>query len=186
MPCHNVDFVAFNFFAELDGWLPGIYSGTQGLGHILYVILIQVQLPCDLQVRKIQAHQVETQYPDAQWLMVPFKDGSTQIVKVRVAALAVVPLTSLLRFVVSMSSNLIAAAVRAAHAVWPSDLSNSLKAFGIIDKSVDFDEQLITLVLSNHGLSFRGKGAQDKYAKTMKKSRTISPVVNFSATWIPS
>jgi hypothetical protein len=129
--------------------------------------------------QKLTFKAVETHYPDAQWLMVPFEDGSTQIVEVGVAALAVVPLTCRLRSVVSMPCNLIAAALRASHVVGPSDVSNSFKAFGIIDKRVDFDDQLITLAFLDHGLSFRVRGAHDNYAKTMKKSRTISSVFDF-------
>lgn len=99
--------------------------------------------------------------------MTSLEDGSTEIVEVVVAALAVVPLSSRLGLVMPMSTNLLAAAVRAAHGIRPPDVANSLKAFGIIDQSVDLDEQFITLAFRDHGLSFRVRVAQHKYRKAI-------------------
>jgi hypothetical protein len=143
MTCYDVNFVAFNFSTELEGGLFGIHSRAQGFGHILNVILVQIQLGCDLHVRQIQAHQVKAQYPNSQWLVVPLEDSPAQIVEIGATALAVVPLTSWLGLVVSVSNHLTAAAIRAAYTVWPPDIADGVKAFGIIDKSVDFNEQAI-------------------------------------------
>jgi len=133
MACYDVDFVTFNFSRELEGGLSGIHSRTQGFGHVLNVVFVQVKLGCNLQVRQIEAHQVKAQYPDPQGLMVAFEDGSGKIVEVAATALAMIPLASRLGLIMSMPNNLAAAAIRAPCTVWPSDVADSFKAFGIID-----------------------------------------------------
>lgn len=113
--------------------------------------------------------------------MVPFEDGPGEIVEVGATALAMVPLASRLGLIMSVSNNLGAAATWAACTVWPSDVTDGVKAFGIIDQVVDPNKESIALAFSNHGLSSRVGGAQDNYAKTIKKSRTICSADNFSA-----
>jgi hypothetical protein len=56
--------------------------------HGLYPILIHIQLRRDLLVGQIQAHEIQTQYPHAQWLMMPFKDRSCQVIKLPITGLA--------------------------------------------------------------------------------------------------
>jgi len=43
MACYDVDFVTFNFSRELEGGLSGIHSRTQGFGHVLNVVFVQVK-----------------------------------------------------------------------------------------------------------------------------------------------
>lgn len=155
MTCYDVDLVAFNFSSELQGWLFGIHSQAQGLGHVLNVVLVQVELSRYLLVRQIQAHQVKAQYPDPQRLMVAFEDGSGKIVEVGATTFAMVPLASRLGLIMSESNNLAAAATGAPCTVWPPDVANGFKAFGIIDQVVDPDKESIALASFFHGLSFR-------------------------------
>jgi hypothetical protein len=97
--------------------------------------------------------------------MVTFEDGTGEIVEAGATALASVPLTIRLGLVVSVSNDLIAVAIRAAYTGRPPDVADSFKAFGIINKRIDFDEQTIALVFSNHGHSPLGlRGAQDECA----------------------
>jgi hypothetical protein len=74
-------------------------------------------------------------------------------------------------FITPVSNNLGAAARWAAFPFRPSDVTDSVEAFGIVDQVVDLDEQSIALAVLNHGLSFRVRDAQHNYAKTMEKSR---------------
>ena len=171
MTCYDVDLVAFNFSTELYGGLFSIHSRAQGPGHVLNVVFVEIELGCNLQVRQIQTHQVKAQNPDAQRLMVSFEDGSREIVEIDVTALAMVPLASRLGLITSVSNNLGAAALWAAYAFRPSDVTDSVEAFGIVDQVIDLDEQSIALAVLTHGLSFRVRGAQHNYAKTMEKSR---------------
>jgi hypothetical protein len=103
--------------------------------------------------------------------MVSFEDGSREIVEIDVTALAMVPLASRLGLITSVSNNLGAAALWAAYAFRPSDVTDSVEAFGIVDQLIDLDEQSIALAVLTHGLSFRVRGAQHNYAKTKEKSR---------------
>ena len=59
-------------------------------GHRLHVILVQPQLLGNLLIGQIQAHEIQTQNPYPQGLMMTGKDRVRQIIKVPMTALAVV------------------------------------------------------------------------------------------------
>jgi hypothetical protein len=54
---------------------------TQLSRHLLHITTMQRQLVGNLLVGYIQSHEVETQYPDFQRLMMARKDGVRQIIK---------------------------------------------------------------------------------------------------------
>ena len=83
----------------------------------------------------------------------PFKDGSREIVEIGVTALAMLPLASLLGLIMSVSINLSAAASWAAYAFRPSDVTDSVEAFGIVDQLIDLDEQSIALAVLTYDVN---------------------------------
>ena len=49
--------------------------------HIVRVVRVHIQLSRNLLRREIQTHKIQAQDPSAQRLMMAFKDGAAQIVK---------------------------------------------------------------------------------------------------------
>ena len=121
-----------------------------------------------------------TRHPDSRRLVMPFEDGSTEIVAVGVTDIALVPKSGSLRLVAPIPSDLPAGTFRTAHTIRPPDLANGLKALCIIDQVVDLYEYSIASAFSIHGLSSQVRDAQNNYAKTMEKSRAISSLDGFS------
>lgn len=64
-----------------------------------------------------------------------FEAGTTEIVEAGFAAIAVAALSIRLSLVMPILTSLLAAAHRAVYDIRPPDLSNSFKAFGIVDRS---------------------------------------------------
>ncbi len=88
----NVDLVAFDRTFEHRFGLE-VYDATAQLrGHLMYVILVEIEFLRDLLVRQIETHQIQTQYPLAQRLMVAGEDRIGQIVKIAVTSFAVIAL----------------------------------------------------------------------------------------------
>jgi hypothetical protein len=65
--------------------------------------------------------------------MVPFEDGSSEVVEVRTTTLAMIPLTSRLGLIAAVSNDLGTATTWAAYTLRPSDGANGVEAFGIVD-----------------------------------------------------
>src|SRR5216684_3686142 len=71
MACHHIHFVTLDFSAQVDLRLVSPDSGAQLTRHLMHVIFVQVEFLGDLLIGEIQAHQVQTQDPGPQGLMVP-------------------------------------------------------------------------------------------------------------------
>ena len=61
-------------------------------GHLLNVTTIDIQLLCDLLIGKVQSHEVQTQYPDFEGLVVSCKDGFSEIIESLPARFALIAL----------------------------------------------------------------------------------------------
>ena len=54
---------------------------------------------------RVQPHEIQAQYPDPQWLMVPRKYGACQIIKASIAFFAPVTLPMPLSIIVAVADN---------------------------------------------------------------------------------
>ena len=134
MPCHNVNFIAFDFTRQHDrGWLR--HDPFTPLSRpVVSAVFIQIQFPSDLPVRQIQAQEIQTQQPDSQRLMVAREEGVREVIEVPPAAAAVVALSIGLSLVQAPLHHLRRVAMRTVHAVGPTQLSDHFKALLIVDQ----------------------------------------------------
>jgi len=72
---HEVDFVAFHLTCQDRRRLLGHNTLAQLAGHLMHVILIEIEFLGYLVIREIEAHEVQTQNPDPKGLMMPGKNG---------------------------------------------------------------------------------------------------------------
>src|SRR3954462_11009916 len=134
VPRYHVDLVDLDLAPKDHRRELGGEPAAQLLGHELHVGLAQVQLPGDLPVREVQAHQVEAQDPDPQRLVVPGQDRAGQVVEAGAACRAAVALAARSGVVPAVAGHGGAVAGRAADALGPAMLADQLVAFRVIDQ----------------------------------------------------
>src|SRR4029453_18803787 len=66
---------------------------TQLRRHLIHITLMHRQFVGDLLVRHVESHEIETQHPDFQRLMMAGKDGVGQIITALVTVVTLVALT---------------------------------------------------------------------------------------------
>lgn len=132
MTSYDIDFIAFNFAFQLH-WLTSLmHELPQLCGHRLCGVLVQSQFLSNLHVRQVQSHEVETQHPDLERLMMSFKYRSRQIIKAFLTAMTLIPLSSpLLRMVPSLFVP-VKVAMGTTDTLQPSQLSYHRRALAII------------------------------------------------------
>jgi hypothetical protein len=106
----------------------------QGLGHRLHVRDAEVQLPGDLPVGEVQAHQGEAQHPDAQRPVAAGQHGAGQVVEAGATRRAAVALAMRLSVLPAVAGDPGLAAARAADAFGPAALARQLEASRVIDQ----------------------------------------------------
>jgi hypothetical protein len=136
----NINLVGLDLALELHRGDTGNQALAQRRGHDLDVIVVQIQFTCDLQIGKIETHEVKTQNPDAQRLMMTGQDGTTEIIETTATALAKVALTVKLGVIVTVPHNRAAIARRTANSVGPPVLTDQRKALVVIDKRGKIDQ----------------------------------------------
>ncbi len=99
MTCHHIDFIALDLTAQPRRGLALHNALAQLAGHLLHVILVQVQLAGNLLVGEVESHQIQTDNPGAQRLVVARQDGSAQIIKVAATTATLVALALHLRLI---------------------------------------------------------------------------------------
>jgi hypothetical protein len=98
------------------------------------ISLIQVQFLGNLLIRQVQPHEIETQHPDFDRLMVSRQWRPSQVIKLLLTTVADVALASRLIRVKASFRDPVKATVRAMHPSWPPQFANRFIAFGIVDK----------------------------------------------------
>ena len=134
MPGDDIDLIDLHLTRQLHRRDLGGQAGTQLLGHGLHIRDIQVEFSCDLPVRQVEAHEIETEHPDPQGLMMTSQHGAGQVVKAGAAGRAAVALAMRLSIVPTVTGHCGAAAVRAAYAVRPAVLPDKREALGVIEQ----------------------------------------------------
>src|SRR4029453_9381634 len=83
---------------------------------------------CNLFIRYIQAHEIQTHYPDFQRLMMSRKDGVGQIIKALVTVVTLVTLTGGFRVIKAALDDVLGLTRGAGDAVWPAECAHRLIA----------------------------------------------------------
>ena len=134
VPGHDVNLVDLDLTLQLHHWHFGDQAAAQLFRHGLNVRSIQAQLPGDLPVGKVQAHEVEAQDPNPQRLVVPGQHRAGQVVEAASACLAPVALPAGLRVVAPVPDDGAAVTHGAAHTFRPAVLAHQREALGVIQK----------------------------------------------------
>jgi hypothetical protein len=140
MTGRDIYFVAFHDALQHFGRTRRPDPGAQLLGHRLHVAHVEVEFPGDLLVRQVQAHEVKTQDPEPQRLMMAGENSVGEVVEARLTGQAPVALPVPLPLVMAVSRHLVAAALRALHALGPTQMPDGLEASGIVDQGLDVDQ----------------------------------------------
>ena len=100
---------------------------------------MQRQFLCNLFIRYIQAHKIQTHYPDFQRLMMSRKDGVGQIIKALVTVVTLIALTGGRRVITAALDSVFGLTRGANDPVWPASCADRLIALSLIDQSHDID-----------------------------------------------
>ena len=134
MPCHHVDFIAFDLARQDHDRLLRHDPFTQLSRHVMNAVFIQIQFPGDLPIGQIQAPEIPAQQPDSQRLMMAREKGVGEVIEVAPATSAMVTLTTVPGLMQTPPSHLRRVAMRTGHAVGPAQLSDHFKALLIVDQ----------------------------------------------------
>jgi hypothetical protein len=136
----DVDLVDLDLARQHDGRNLGREPLAQMRRHLLNVALVQAQFMGDLAVRKVQPHEIQTQHPDLQRLMMPGQYRIGEIVEANCAVAADIALTKPLRIVVAVAQDMSATALGTPHALRPTHLANEFETFGFVEQAREIDE----------------------------------------------
>src|SRR5262252_1408534 len=109
--------------------------------HLVHITTVQRQFLRNLLIRYIQSHEIQTQHPDFQRLMMARKNGVGQIIEAGLAVVALIALTSRFRVIKAALDDLGGLTRWTRHAVWPAQLADGLIALHIINELRDIDLQ---------------------------------------------
>jgi hypothetical protein len=94
---------------------------------------------CNLLIREIQAHEIQTQYPDFQRLMMSRKNRVRQVIKVPITVMTLITLTGGFRVIKAALDDLLGFTRWTCNTVWPAQLANGLITLNLIDQILDVD-----------------------------------------------
>ena len=117
MSRHHIDFITLHLPRECDLRLVLYDAFAQLRGHELDIVGMHIEFLGDLFIRQIQSHEVEAEKPDPQRLVMTGKDGTGQVVELRLTRLALIPLSRRLGLVSTLFGDVGSAAVGTAHTI---------------------------------------------------------------------
>lgn len=145
MTGHDIDLVAL-YVPRQDGVrLAGNNPLSQLLGHPLHIVWVQPQLVGNLGIRQVQTHEIQTQNPNPQRLMMPRQHRLRQIVKIAVATLTPIFLSCGLSGVPPLLRDVRCATVRTTDPVGPTQLAQGFIALDVIQQVLKVDHRRETL-----------------------------------------
>ena len=112
---------------------------TQLSGHLLHITAIERQCLPNLLVRQVESHEIQTQDPDFQRLMMARKDGVGQIIKALVTIVTLVALTRGFRVIKAALDDVLRLTRGAGDTIWPASCAYRLITLHIIDQIRDVD-----------------------------------------------
>ncbi len=136
----DIDFVGFDHAVQNNLGDTGNETFAQMRRHALHIILVQAQLPGNLAVGQVQAHEIKTQNPDPKRLVMSCQNRPGQVVEPCASRLAQVALPMVLSIVVAMTDHGRPGTGRTTDAIRPSMLPNQLVTLGVVDQSGNIDQ----------------------------------------------
>jgi hypothetical protein len=103
-------------------------------GHLLNITSTDIQLLRDLLIGDVQSHEVQTQYPDLEGLMVPGENGTSKIIESLPARFALIALPCGLFLIEASSDDLPGITKRALSSLRPAKFPYGIVALGIINQ----------------------------------------------------
>jgi hypothetical protein len=103
-------------------------------GHLLNVTTIDIQLLCDLLIGEVQSHEVQTQDPDFEGLMMSCEDGFSEIIESLPARFAFIALPIGLCIIEASFDDVPGITERALSLLRPAKLTYGIIALGIINQ----------------------------------------------------
>src|SRR5262249_54372556 len=107
--------------------------------HLLHITLIDRQFVCNLLIRQIESHEIQTQDPDFQRLMMASKNGVGQIIKASVTVVTLITLTGRFSIIKTTLDNFFGLTRGADNTVWPAQCADSVITLNLIDQILDID-----------------------------------------------
>jgi len=140
VPGNHIDLVDLDHARKLHLGGLGNEALPQARGHRMDVVFIQVQFPGDLQIGEVQSHEIQTQDPDPQRLMMAGQDRPGQIIEATAAAFATVALAVGLFLIVAIADHRMARTARTLDAVGPTMLTDQIVALRVINERGEVDQ----------------------------------------------
>ena len=116
----NVHFIAFHLTFQNERLLLIGNTLAELLGHLVSLGDRQIQFGGDLLIRQIQPPEIRAQHPNSQWLMMPSKNSTREIIKTTITIAAAISLAANFVRVVSVLDDMFALAVRTTNTLRPS------------------------------------------------------------------
>ena len=159
MTCDEINLIAFNLVTQGRVWFLDNNTLAQPTRHLMHVILIEIEFLGNLVVREVESHEIQTQNPHPQGLMMTGKDRVGQIVKAWLTGLAQITLTCGLGIVAPLFCHLRAITRGTMDTVRPAQVTNGLKTFGVVDERLNV----------YHGASIAYGASWNKYQKQSER-----------------
>jgi hypothetical protein len=140
MTRHDVDLVGLHLTVEPHLGLALDQTLTKLAGHGLDVALVEVEFLGDLPVRQVEAHEIQAQHPDPQWLVMAGQNRAGEVVETRLAVLAQPALARVPDIVPAVPDHVGAVAGRAPHTGRPAMLADQVEALGVVEQRGQADQ----------------------------------------------
>src|SRR5215510_8371447 len=112
---------------------------TQLCRHLLHITAIERQFVSNLLVRQVEAHEIQTQDPDFQRLMMAGKNRVGQIIEACVTVVTLIALTSRFRIIKAALDNVLRRTRSTGDAIGPTQLPKGLITLDGIDQGRDIE-----------------------------------------------
>jgi len=101
MSSDDINLIAFDRAAQ--SWRRLAFDDVlaQLCGHFVKIIFMEIEFLRDLLIRQVESHQIQTENPLAQGLVMTGKDGISQIIEIAMTGVAMITLTMALAIIAS-------------------------------------------------------------------------------------
>lgn len=137
----DIDFIAFEGATQSRRRLALDDALAQLCGHLVNIIFVQIKFLGDLLVGEVEPHQIQTENPLAQGLVMTGKDGVGQVIKIAVTGMAMIALTMALVIITTPLGHRRRVTPDAMKAVRPTQLADSFIALGIINEVINLQHK---------------------------------------------
>ena len=140
MPGDHIDLVDLDH--ALKPHLGGLGNEAlpQKRGHRMDVVFIQAQFLGNLEIGEVQSHEIQTQYPDPERLMMAGQDRPRQIIEANAAVFATVALAAALFLIMTITDRRMSRTARTANTIGPTILTDQIEALVVINERGEVDQ----------------------------------------------